>query len=338
MRLLAVASLASTLMSAALAQNTDFYRNKQMTFIVSTDPGTGFDSSTRLISRFLPKYIPGAPTIVVRNMAGAGGTTAANWLYNIAPKDGLTIGMLQTNMPFNPLYGDTAAQFESQKFNWLGSPSKETALLVVWHTSPFNSIADIGQKEFRLASTGAVSTPAIYARLMAYVLGLNVKIINGYKSQAEEFLAMERGENDGIAAPYWSSIQAEKPDWLRDKKVRILTYWGADAISEIPGPYIFDLIKDPRKIQVLQSAQAGLALGRPIAAPPGISADKLKILRDAFGDVFKDPDYLAECKKEGLECRYPASGDDLLNVIKTAYAQPKPVISAVTSIFTGAAD
>jgi len=328
----------ATALGRAVAQDAatieEFYRNKQVSFIVSTDPGSGFDTSSRLIARYLPKYIPGSPTIVVRNMAGAGGVVAANYLYNLAPKDGLTIGMAQTNIAFNPLYGDKAAHFDAAQFNWLGSPSKETALFVVWHDSPYKSIADTKNKELRLASTGAGSTPAIYARLLAKVLDLDIKVINGYKSQPEEFLGMERGENDGIAAPYWSSMQAEKPDWLRDGLVRILTYWGADRIAEIPGPYVFDLIQDPSKKTIMQIGQAGLAMGRPITAPPGVDPAKISILRQALADVFKDPEYLDECKKMGLECRYPASGDELLSLITLVYRQPKSAIDAVVSIFS----
>ncbi len=312
----------------------DFYKGKQLSFIVHTGPGTGFDSSSRLISRYLPKYIPGAPTIVVRNMAGAGGVVAANWLYNIAPKDGLAIGMTATNIPFNPLYGDKASQFDATRFNWLGSPSRETALLVVWGASPFTSI-DVARKTgMRLATTGAASTPAIYGRLLAYVLDLKVELIHGYKSQQEEFIALERGEHDGIAAPYWSSIQAEKPDWLRDKKIRILTYWGAEAIPEIPGPYVFDLIMDPEKKRTMEIAQGGLALGRPITAPPDVDEYKLDILRSAVNAVFKDKEYLGDCARLGLECRYPVTGAELLSVIKRAYAQPKESIDRVAAFFT----
>lgn len=321
--------------SAAQAQGAaaEFYRNKDISFIVTTLPGTGFDTSARVIARHLSKHIPGSPSIIVRNMPGAGGIAGTNWLYNVAPKDGLTVGMINTNIAYNPLYGDKNANFVADKFNWLGSPSKETALFVVWHTSPINTIADARKRMMALGATGAASTPAIYSRVLAHVLGLNVKIINGYTSLNYALLAMERGENDGVASPYWSSLKSEKPTWLRDKQIKVLTYWGVDRIDEIPGPYVFDLIDDERKKKVMEVSQAGLAMGRPIVAPPGVDPEKVAILRTAYDKVFKDPAYLADCEKVRLDCAYSSGGDQLLAFVRSIYAQPKHIVDEVAAIY-----
>ena len=188
------------------------------------------------MSRYLPKYIPGDPVIVVQNMAGAGGMRATNWLYNAAPKDGLTIGMINNTLAFDPLYGNKLAQYDATKFNWLGTPSQETGLFIVWHTVPVNSIEDAKTHELILSATGSGSTPAFFARVLASIFGLKIRLIPGYKSQPASFLAMQRGENDGNASPFWSSLTAEDPDWVPEKKIKILTYYGAAKRPEISRP------------------------------------------------------------------------------------------------------
>ncbi len=317
------------------ASGADFYRNKEITFVVSTGPASGFDLSARLIARHLPRFIPGSPAIVVRNMPGAGGLTATNWLYNLAPKDGLNIGMINTNLAFNPLFGDKNAKFVAEKFNWLGSPSKETALFVVWHTSPFDSIAAARKHQMAVGATSASGTPAIYARILSYVLDMPIKLVLGYRTQNEALLGMERGENDGVASPYWSSLKAEKSDWLADKKIRVLAYWGQNRIPDIPGPYVFDIITDTDKKEAMEVAQAGLGMGRPIVAPPGVSPEKVALWQSAFVSVFKDPAYLAECAQVRLECEYPSTANDLLTLIRATYARSKSAVDKVAAIFGG---
>ncbi|MDO9439983.1 MAG: tripartite tricarboxylate transporter substrate-binding protein, partial [Beijerinckiaceae bacterium] len=258
---------------------------------------------------------------------------ATNWLYNVAPKDGLTIGMINNTLAFDPLFGNQQAQFDSAKFNWLGTPSQETALLVVWHTVPVNSLADAKSREIILSATGAGSTPAFFARVLASLFDLKVKIIPGYKSQTEGFLAMERGENDGNASPFWSSLASEFPHWLKDKKIRPLVYYGAVRNPEIPAPYALDLLSNPEQRAIMEIAQAGLAMGRPMLAPPGVEAAKVAILRNALNALFKDPDYLAECKKASLNCSTPSGGEDMLAYVMKIYASPKSAVEKISAIY-----
>src|SRR5687767_9591682 len=152
--------------SPALAQSVaDFYKGQTVTIILSSAPGGGYDAVARTLAQHLPKHIPGNPQVVVKNMPGAGGIVAANFLYNVAPKDGLTIGGLQNNVPFEPLYGTKEANFDSTKFQWLGTPSRETAILTVWHTAPVNKWEDAKTTELTMGSSGQNSTPSFYGRL-----------------------------------------------------------------------------------------------------------------------------------------------------------------------------
>ena len=314
----------------ALAQ--DFYRGKQINFIVSADAGNSYDAFARLMARYLPKYIPGEPQFIVQNMPGAGGLRAANWLYNAAPKDGLTFGMLNNTIAFDPLYGNKQAQFDAQKFNWLGTPSQESAMLIVWHTVPVDTIEQAKSRELVLSATGNGSTPAFFARVLAAMFDLKIRIIPGYKSQRDGFLGMERGENDGNASPFWTALMSESPQLVTAKQIKILVYYG-NRDPEIPARHALDIVTDPEKRAIMEVAQAGLAMGRPVTAPPGVDPARLAILRKAFDSVFVDKDYLAECARARLNCSQPSSGPAMLDFVKKIYASPKGAVEKITSIY-----
>jgi tripartite-type tricarboxylate transporter receptor subunit TctC len=333
-RLLAlVLAVSSYAASQSRARADDFYAHKQVTLVVSADAGNSYDTFARMIARHLPRFIPGSPTIIVQNMAGAGGVRATNWLYNVAPKDGLTIGMINNTLAFDPLYGNKAAQFDAQKFNWLGTPSQENALLVVWHQVPVYKLEDARTRELILSATGAGSTPAFFARVLASLFDLKVKIIPGYKSQTEGFMAMERGENDGNASPFWSALQAEFPHWIAEKKIRPLVYYGKARNPEIPAPHALDLLTDPEKQAIMEIAQSGLGMGRPMLAPPGVDPAKVALLRKAMSDMFADETYKAECKQASLNCSTPLDGTQMVEFVKSIYASPRPAIEKISAIY-----
>lgn len=328
----AILGWAIVIAAASSASADDFYRNRQISFVVSSDAGNSYDTFARIIARRLPMFIPGEPNIIVQNMPGAGGLRATNWLYTVAAKDGLTIGMINNTLAFDPLYGNKQAQFDATRFNWLGTPSRESALLIVWHTVPVQKLEDAKTRELVLSASGAGSTPAFFARVLSSVFDLKVRIIAGYKSQPESFLAMERGENDGNASPFWSSLKAESGEWLAQKKVRLLVYYG-ERNAGIPAPYALDLIQDPEKRAIMEIAQAGLAMGRPMAAPPGVDPAKVAILRQALAQVFKDPDYLAECRQASLNCASPSTGEQMLDLIRAIYASPRSAVEKISAIY-----
>ncbi len=316
-----------------LAKAADFYKGKQISFVVSADVGNSYDTFARMIARRLPKFIPGEPSIVVQNMAGAGGLRAANWLYSAAPRDGLTLGMINNTLAFDPLYGNKQAQFDATKFSWLGTPSQETALLIVWHTVPVYKLEDARTRQLILSASGTGSTPAFFARVLAALFDLKVRIIPGYKSQTESFLAMERGENDGNASPFWSSLASEFPHWIADGKIRPLVYYGSLREPAIPAPYALDLLVDPEKRAIMEIAQAGLAMGRPLTFPPGVDAEKVQILRKALSDLFMDAEYLAECKQAALNCSTSSRGEHMLAFVEKIYASPKAAVEKISEIY-----
>jgi len=311
----------------------DFYKGKTITLTVSSSAGGGYDTLARTVARFLGKHVPGNPIVVVRNMAGAGGIVATNFLYNNAEKDGSHVGLLQNNTPFEPLYGTKEARYEPTKFNWLGTPSVETGIFVVWSTVPVNSLDDAKARETTVGAAGVNSTPAFYARLLNEVFGLKLKVIVGYPGQTEAFFAMERGEIDGYSSVFYSTLQATKAEWLPQKKIKAIVYYGPEKRSELAGvPYAPEVVtKDDDRV-LLDAAFAPLALGRPLVLPPGVPADRLAAMRKAVANTFADPDFLAEATRLGLQPERPRNGEELQAVIARAYAAPPAVIERLRKL------
>lgn len=311
----------------------EFYKGKTITFIVSSSTGGGYDTLSRLISRHVGKHIPGNPTLVVRNMPGAGGIVATNHLYQAAAKDGTVIGGVQNNTPFEPLFGTAQATYDPTKFNWLGSPNVETGLLIVWHTTAATKIDDVKTKEITVGSSGANSTPSFYTRLINETLGTKIRPIVGYPGQSEAFLAMERGEIDGYPSTFYTSLQTTKPAWLPEKKIRILLQYGPMKEADLPDvPLLLDLIKDPQDKLLSEAAFAPLALGRPYLLPPGVPADRIAAMRKAFSDTFADPAFVTEAKDLRLGLNAPRTGEEIQKIIEKTYATPSALIDRLKKL------
>ena len=332
-RILARGAVSVLLVSAIAAITTaraqtpeEFYKGKTVSMVVSSSPGGGYDTLSRAVARFLPKHIPGNPQVVIRNMPGAGGIVATNHLYRIAARDGTVIGGLQNNTPFEPLFGTKEADYDPTKLNWLGTPSVETGLLIIWHTSKIKTLEDARTMEMTAGASGANSTPSFYARLVNELLGLKIKVIPGFPGQNEAYLAMERGELDSYGVTFWSSLTSTKQDWLRDKKVRFLVQYGPEkeaALGDVPyGP---DLVKNEEDRQLFEAAYAPLAAGRPFVAPPDVPKDRLAALRKAMLETFKDPEFLMEAKRLQLDVEKPRSGEQIQEQIARVYQMPKSI-------------
>lgn len=319
--------------SASAQPANDFYKGKVINLIVSSSAGGGYDLLARTIARYLPKHIPGAPTVAVRNMPGAGGIVATNYLVNVAPKDGLTIGGVQNNTPFEPLLGTKEAEYDPKKINWLGSPSFETGLLIVWHTVPVNTVDDVRKRETTVSSSGANSTPGFYARLLNELLGLKLKIVLGYPGQNESFIAMERGEVDGYPSIFWSSLASTRPNWVKEKKIKYIVQYGPE---NEPGagdtPNVMDLLTKDDDKALLKVAIAPLALGRPYLMPPGVPADRVELMQKAMMETFKDPEFLAEADKLNLGVNVPRTAEQTKKIVEEAYASPPETIARLRRI------
>jgi tripartite-type tricarboxylate transporter receptor subunit TctC len=317
----------STAAPATADPIADFYRGKNVSFVVGSSTGGGYDTIARLIARFLGKHTPGNPTFVVRNMPGAGSITALNYVYNTADKDGSVMAMVQNNAPLEPLFGTKEARYDATRLNWLGTPSFEVAMVLLWHAVPVNSLTDLQAKETSIGASGANSTPAFYARLLNATLGTKMKIINGYPGQNDAFLAMERGELDGYPSVFVNSLNAIRPNWLHDKLAKPIVQYGSEKAAELGDvPFAPDLIGSVEDKLLMDVGLAQLALGRPLVMPPDAPMERVTALRQALAGTFADKEFLAECARLGLGINAPRSGEQLADVIARAYHAPQRII------------
>jgi tripartite-type tricarboxylate transporter receptor subunit TctC len=326
--------LLAGMMQTAQAQSVaDVYRGQSISMVVSSSAGGGYDTLSRAVAKFLGRHIPGHPSVIVRNMPGAGGILAMNYLANLAPSDGLTIGQVQNNTPFEPLFGTKEATYDATKMIWLGTPSVETALLIVWHTSPVMTIEDAKRIPMTAGASGANSTPSFYARVLNELLGLKLKIIPGYPGQNEAFMAMERGELDTYGDTFWSALTSTKPDWISEKKIRILLQYGPQKEAALPDvPYGPDLVASDDDKKLFEAAYAPLAAGRPFVAPPGVPAERAAALRAGLLAPFKDPDFLAEAARTHLIINKPTSGEAMQEEIARVYQMPQRIVDRLRRI------
>ena len=319
---------------AAADPVADFYRGKSMTMVISSSAGGGYDALSRTIARHITKHIPGQPTMVPRNMPGAGGIVANKFLAATAPRDGLVVGGLQNNAPLEPLFGTKEADYDPTRMNWLGTPSVEVGLLFVWHTSPFKTLEDVKVREMTAGASGVNSGPAFYSRIMNELLGTKIKVIAGYPGQNEAYLAIERGEIDTYGLTMWSSLTSVKKQWLAENKVRVLLQYGPEkepALKDVP--YGDDLIKNEEDRLLFRAAYGPLTLGRPFVLPPDVPADRVTALRKAFMDMIKDADFRAEADKQGLLIDSPRSGEQLQEEIRRLYATPQHIVDRLRRIY-----
>ena len=311
----------------------DFYRGKTVTIIVSSSAGGGYDTIARAIARFIGKHVPGDPVFVVKNMSGAGGMVATNYLYNTAEKDGTVAGLVQNNTPFEPLFGTKQARYDPLKFNWLGTPSVETAVVLLWHAVPVNSVDDLRRRAVNVGVSGANSTPAFFARLLNATLGTKMKLINGYPGLNDVVLAMERGEVDGHPSAFYSALSSTRPTWLRDKKAKAIVQYGPAKLPELGDvPFAPDLVANADDKRLMQAAFAPLALGRPLLLPPGVPRDRVAALRAGLAATFSDPAFLAEGKRLGLQINSPRTGEQIQALLEDTYKLPPALLDRLRKL------
>jgi tripartite-type tricarboxylate transporter receptor subunit TctC len=311
----------------------DFFKGKVVRLVVAYPPGGGYDVYARALAQVLPRHLPGNPAVIVQYMPGAGSLTATNYLYAAAEKDGTVVLAPSNSAPFAPLQGVDGAKFDPTRFNWIGSPSKETGILIVWHTVPVDAVADLRRREITLGTSSANASSGFYGRVLNAALSLKMKLVRGYRGSTESFLAMERGEVDGYASAFWNSLKSTKPDWLRDGKVKLLVQYGAQPNQELPGvPFARDLAPAEDDKNLLDVANAPLAFGRPLVLPPGVPAERVAAWRKAFRDACQDPAFIAEAARLEIDID-PSSGEEMQDMLARAYAAPQPVLARLRSLY-----
>ncbi len=322
---LTLALLLTALIPAHAQSVEEFYKGKSITLAIGFTPGGGYDLYARHLARHMGKHIPGRPTIVPQNMAGAGSLRAANFIYSAAPKDGTAFGTFARTTGLNPLL-ESGATFDGTKFTWLGSVTNDISLCVTWHTSKANTWENFLKVPTAMGGQAPSSEPDIFANLYKNVFGAPIKLVPGYPGTNEITLAMERGEVDGLCGLSWSTIQTRHLQWLKEKKINLLVQASFKKDPEIGNvPLVMDLTKDTEKLQILKLILAAQEMARPFAAPPDIPRDRAAALIAAFNATMKDADYLADAKKSRIDVN-PVSGPEIDKLLAELYATPKDVI------------
>jgi tripartite-type tricarboxylate transporter receptor subunit TctC len=312
----------------------DFYKGKTVTLIAGYSAGGGFDLYSRVMANYLGKYIPGHPRVVVQNMPGAGSLRAASHVYNVAPKDGSVISLTRAPV-IAPLLGQTkGASFDATKFTWLGSGASDLTVCALLGNPGIKTMQDALKVEHTLGGLGPGSDEDMYTKILRKLLGLRAKLVTGYPGGAEMVLAVERGELDGRCGWAWSSIKISKPDWIRDKKIKVLTVLSLERSPELPDvPAVMEFVKDPRHKQIFRFVLNASTLGRPFVSPPGIPEDRANALRKAFEDTMKDAAYLAEMKAKKLDVG-PIRWQDIPPLLSDFYATPADVVAETRAIIS----
>jgi tripartite-type tricarboxylate transporter receptor subunit TctC len=330
-----IAVLAHAPIGAAADPVEDFYQGKSLRMLVGSPPGATYDIWARLVARHLGKRIPGKPVIVVQNMPGAGGATATNYVYNVAPQDGTVAALVGNTVPFEPMLGVEQTKFDALKLNWLGSPTQDTAVTMVWHTVPVATIEDAKTQEVKFAATSLNGTAAFYVRIFNDVFKTKFRLVFGYPGLTEAMLAMERGEVDGHPSPYWSYLKSAKSDWIRANKVKFLLQFGRLRNGELPNvPFAHDLVGNDADRALLDASVAPLAMGLPFFVGPAVPPERVAALRRAFADTFKDQDFLAEAKTQNLDIA-PISAEEAQKTVADTYGLPAPVIERLRRLYAG---
>jgi tripartite-type tricarboxylate transporter receptor subunit TctC len=327
----AVAALLPGAIAVARADTVaDFYRGKTINLYIGTTPGGGYDLYARLVARFMGAHIPGKPAIVPRSMPGAGTRTAAGYVYNVVAKDGLSLNASEQALALEQALGDETMQFDTAKFNWIGSPDSDNKVVVTWHTSGIASVEDAKGRDIPMGATSD-TTSSQYMLAMNALIGTRFKVIYGYPGGNEINLAMEKGEVAGRGSSSWATWKA-RPDVIRDRKLNVLVQIGLSKGADLPQvPLLMELAGNDEDRAILKLLSAPSAIGHPLVTSPGVPAERVAALREAFDATMKDPAFLDEARRARFEID-PVSGAGLEKIAAEILSSPKPIRDRLGSI------
>jgi tripartite-type tricarboxylate transporter receptor subunit TctC len=321
----------------ASAQATvNFYRDKTIDLLIGYSPGGGYDAYARLLARHLGAHIPGNPKIVPRNMPGGGSRVAAQYVYNVAPKNGTVLATGDQSLSLEQALGVGNIQFDTTKFNWIGNPISDNNTLVTWHTSGIRTIDDAKIREVPIGATGP-DPSSQYPKVMNAVLGTKFKVVLGYPGANEINLAMENGEVAGRGSNSWGSWKATKPDWIRDQKINILVQIGLSKSTDLADvPLLMDLAANAEDTALLKLLSEPVVVGRPIFTTPGVPADRVRVLRDGFDATMRDQAFLEEARRLNLSIN-ASSGVELQQVVADIVSAPTSISRRLSNILDSSA-
>ena len=322
---------------AAEGSAEDFYQGKTIRFIVSSPPGGGYDLYSRLLARHLPKHIPGNPRIIVQNMPGGAHLIATRYVYSVAPRNGTVIASLSRSIPDQELFnGPAKAGFKATNFNWLGSITEEVQGCVVRGDLSIDTFDDLKTSKKTLAMGGQARgiEPSDYGRLVREVFGANLRVVDGYTGTGPRRLALEQKELDGVCGWSWSSLKGTSQHWLDSGFVKVIAQLGIHAhpeMTKLGAPLLIDMAPDEESKRIMEVLFSRLAIGRPILTTPGVPKERVALLRKAFMDTMKDPEFLKEAHLLKLEVN-PLNGEQVEELLERVSNYPPEVLTRVRQI------
>jgi tripartite-type tricarboxylate transporter receptor subunit TctC len=321
---------------ATVAAEDFSYRDRTVTIYVTGSAGGGYDFYARLLARHFGAHLPGKPTVIVKNMPGAGGVLLANYLQARAARDGTEIGGLEHGTAFTSLLTRSHVDFGAVKLGWLGSMDQFTPIAAVWHTVPVFSADDLLTHSINVGSSGAGSTTSGYPRALNAILGTKMKVIGGYPGSAEINLAIERGELDGVVSWCWTCAKAEKPDWVLENKLRVLMQLapvGDPELTQMKIPTVFERATTDEQRRMLGIVFGSVAMARPFAAPPGVPPERLAQLRTAFAAAVQDPELIADAESKSFHVNF-VSAQAVQDTVEKAFAADPALIEKVRNVYS----
>jgi tripartite-type tricarboxylate transporter receptor subunit TctC len=320
----AICLLAGATAPACAQSVADFYHGRQLTLMVGSSPGGGYDAVARLVARNLARHIPGNPNIIVQNTPGGGSITMTNRIFRGTAQDGSIIGLIQRGVLLSQLTKQPGALFDLSKINWIGSVAPEVALVVSWETAQVKTVQDLLTKQLIVGGTGVTSDLEASARLLNATIGAKFKIVSGYAGQADVLLAMERGEIEGSADWSWDEIKTRHASYLEQHKINLILQNALKKAPDLPDvPLAIDYVKDPTDRKVAELYLGLKQIARPVLAGPGVPADRVAALRKAFMELKDDPEFRADAEKTGITADPTPSAEIDAYVKLTASASPE---------------
>ena len=311
----------------------EFYKGKQVSIYIGFSAGGTYDLYARTLARHVGRHIPGNPTVVPRNMEGAGSLRLANHLYQVAPRDGTAIATIGRATVAAPLFGVTAAQFDPRRLSWLGSANDEVSICAAWHASGITRFDDLKTKEYAFGATGPTEEAVQIYKTMNALFGTKIRIVSGYPGGNQINLAIERGEIHGRCALSWSSVKATLQHWLDEKKFRPLLQVASAKHADLQDvPLLMELARDEETRHILRFLIARQVIGRPFFGPPEVPADRAAALRKAFIDTMYDREFLAEAGRAKLEIN-PVPAERIEDLLKELYAIPPEITKKAAVLF-----
>jgi len=332
---LAIMALVLVSVAARAAEPAPSFRGKTIRIVVGAAAGGGYDAYARLLAAHLPQNIPGNPSVIVQNMAGAGSLLATNYIANVAPKDGTVIGAVNPVIVTDSLFYPDRFRFDSRKLKWIGSALRETHVATAWHLAPVQTFDQVFQREFLVAGAGGSTTS--YPAVLNGVLGTRFKVVAGYAGTAEGGLAMERGEVDGNGAITWASVKVTQAQALRDKQLRVLVQFGLARHRELPDvPWIYEYVRNEADRAALDLVFGTQEFGRPYLVAEGVPDATAGILRVAFDRTMASAEFRADAARRGLDLD-PTTGVEIERVVEDVHRTPAAVVDRVRRLLEGTA-